>query len=117
MSKIYKTESGSFSEEELSVVVWVNPKHEKSKQTRSLETIISDRSPLPIAFPTSKLNSHPAWMKCPVAYSKQDVDRWLLSKEEKDVATKNKPILVPLPLAQEVLGWENFYVPTSFKEF
>lgn len=117
MPKTYKTESGVFSEEELSVVVWVNPKHEKSKQTRSLETITSDKSPLPTAFPTTKLNKHPAWMKCPIASSDKDVTKWLLSKEDKDMATKTRPVLIPLPLAQEVLGWENFYIPTSYKEF
>jgi hypothetical protein len=116
MSKTYKTDSGIYDEKDLSVVVWVNSRHEDSPQTRSLETMVSDKSPFPIAFPTRKLSGHPAWVKCPIAQSKQDVDKWLLVKNSNEFATKNKPVLVPLPLAIEFLGWDSFYVPSIYKE-
>jgi hypothetical protein len=116
MSKLYKNASGTYKQEDLSVVVWVNPKHESSPQTRSLETITSEHSAFPVAFPTNSLIQHPAWKKCPVAVSASDVDSWLLEKANENYATKKRPVVVPLQLAIEVLGWEEFYIPSTYKE-
>lgn len=117
MSKLYKTASKTYREEELSVVVWVNPKHKDSPQTRSLETITSEHSTLPVAFPTDSLTKHPAWQKCSVAFSESDINFWLLDKLNKNYATKQKPVLISLVLATKILGWESFYIPSEYKEF
>jgi len=55
--KTYKTASGSYNEDELAIVVWRNPDSRKSSQARFLETMTSEDSEFPMAFPIKSLTS------------------------------------------------------------
>jgi len=105
--RIYRTESGSYNESELSVVIWLNPGRVDRPQARLLETLTDRSSPHPMAFPTASLqktltNPHPATL--------EDLqDRIIGSRRE-------EPVIVPLPLAREELGWVDFYVPSAYQD-
>ncbi len=51
-------------------------------------------------------------MYCPVAEDSLDLDTML----EPGQATKDKPLLVPLPLAKSHLGWQDFYIPSEYTD-
>lgn len=106
--KTYKTQSGTYKEEDLAVVIWINPKHLKKANSRFLETMTSDSSPHPMAFPTTTLTTNKMWRNARIAKTKEDVYALIGSTE------RNKPLLVPLPIAREALDWTNFYVPTEY---
>lgn len=113
MARTYKTASGTYSEEELVVAVWVNPKRvNKRSQARPLETLISEKSNMPLAFPLDTLQTIDSWMYCPVAKTSEDIDKWLIIGG----ATREKPLLIPLTLAKTFLGWDTFYVPLEYTE-
>lgn len=113
MDKTYKTFSGTFSETELVVAVWANPKKTKTRpNARLLETLTSDKSALPIAFPLERLQTIDFWMYCIVAKESKEVDAVLSS----GVATREKPLLIPLGLARSYLGWEEFYIPSEYTD-
>jgi len=52
-------------------------------------------------------------MYCQVARSSEEIDEVLFGGK----ATREKPLLVPIAMAKQYLGWENFYIPTEYKEF
>lgn len=104
----YKTASGVYSENDLAVVVWVNPKHKESKQARFLETMTSENSTFPIAFPLRELTTHRSWRTAILAHSQEEV---FASLHE---SRRSKPLLVPLSIATQAFGWENFYIPTEY---
>lgn len=113
MAKTYKTSSGIFSESELVVAVWVNPKKAKTRpNARFLETLTSDKSVFPIAFPLERLQRIDFWMYCIVAKESNELDAALISGS----ATREKPLLIPLGLARSYLGWEEFYIPTEYTD-
>ena len=108
MARTYKTESGTYSEEDLAVVIWSNPKISKRPQSRRLETMTSPRSSYQMAFPISHLTAHHAWKKFKVVKSSEDIDSLI------GATSRQAPILVPLPLAKSYLGWDEFYIPTEY---
>lgn len=114
MARLYKTLSGTYSEEDLVVAVWVNPKRKNGKsQARLLETLTTERSNIPIAFPLETLQKIQSWMFCPVARDPSDLDLWLVLENG---ATKEKPLLVPLLIAKKALGWQDFHIPSEYTE-
>jgi hypothetical protein len=108
VSRQYQTNSGTYTEEELAVVVWVNPKHSSSKQARFLETMTTDDSTLPMAFPVKYLLRNRSWKNAILAHSEAEVFRTLQESR------RTKPLLIPLKVATEAFGWENFYIPTEY---
>ena len=93
MPRVYKNNSGSYSEDELVIAVWFNTKKSTSRpKARRLETFTTEY--------------------CPVAKTSKDLENLL----EPGQATRDKPLLVPLPLAQSYLGWQEFYIPSEYEE-
>ena len=113
MSRTYKNTTGTYSEEELVVAVWFNPKKVKSRpNARRLETLTSEKSHYPIAFPLATLQETESWMYCPVAKQPSDLETFLTPEK----ATREKPLLVPLTLAKSYLGWLEFHIPSEYTE-
>ena len=113
MPRTYKNNSGTYSEEELVVAVWFNSKKATSRpNARRLETFTTESSHHPIAFPLETLQESHSWMYCSVAEDSQDLNTML----EPGQATRDKPLLVPLSLAKSHLGWQDFYIPSEYKE-
>ena len=113
MAKTYKTSSGTFSESELVIAIWINPKRAKARpNARPLETLTSEKSTFPIAFPLEKLQTIASWMYCTVARESSEVDAVLTSGK----ATRQSPLLVPVSLARSYLGWDEFYIPTEYTD-
>lgn len=106
----YHTNSGIYTEEELAIVVWMNPKSKNSRQSRALETMTSDNSRYPMAFPLKSLTRNRSWKNAQIARTKEEVFA-LIQKTE-----RTKPLLVPLTVAKQALGWENFYIPSEYTE-
>lgn len=106
----YRTQSGTYSEDELAVVVWINPKSKTSRQSRALETMTSDNSRFPMAFPLRSLTKNRSWNNAKIAKSTKDVFDLIPTTE------RTRPLLIPLSVAKAALGWENFYVPTEYTE-
>lgn len=106
--RTYQTQSGTYTEEELGVVIWMNPKNKKSKQSRFLETMTSDSSTLPMAFPLKSLIKNKNWQQAKTVKHRDEVYE-LISDTE-----RSRPLIVPLPIATQALGWENFYVPSEY---
>ena len=108
MSREYRNQSGVYRESDLAVVVWVNPKHKTSKQARFLETMTTDDSTLPMAFPLKDLITDRSWKNAVTARSMMEVFETLHESR------RNRPLLVPLSIATEAFGWEDFYIPTEY---
>lgn len=104
----YKTQSGVYNESDLAVVVWVNPRQKNSKQARFLETMTSEDSSLPMAFPLHALVSHRSWKGAVIARSMNQVHQELQSTR------RTKPMIIPLTIAGEALGWRDFYIPSEY---
>lgn len=104
----YKTQSGVYSESDLGVVVWVNPRQKTAKQARFLETMTSEDSTLPMAFPLHALVTHRSWKNATLVKSSGEIYKALFSTE------RSRPLLVPLPIAKEAFDWSDFYIPTEY---
>jgi hypothetical protein len=114
MIRTYSTSSGVYKESELAVAVWINPKYVESPQSRYLQTMTSDKSRDPIAFPIDELKKHPAWRDCPVAVTFDDLETWIFSDSEHKKASRHCPLLIPLNVATQYMGWAKFYVPSEY---
>ena len=114
MIRTYSTASGTYKESELAVAVWINAKYEENPQSRYLETMTSSKSKDPMAFPIKDLKKHPAWENCPVATDPDDLETWLFDKYSPKKATKQRPLLIPLDIATQYMGWDRFYVPSEY---
>jgi len=108
--KSYKTLSGTYTEEELAVVVWLNPRKQGTSQAKPLETLSSENSSLPMCFPLKSLKSNRTWSSSFMASSDSDV--FLLLPK----SARTRPVIVPLPIARSALGWDEFYIPTEYTE-
>lgn len=106
--RAYKTASGTYSEADLAVIVWRNPRQSLSNQVRYLETMTSDASPLPMVFPIEALKADRAWKEAKTA--KDFID--LMNKIPH--TSRSAPLIVPLPLAKSFFGWEDFFVPSEY---
>lgn len=106
--KNYKTASGTYSESELAVVVWRNPKNKKSSQARFLETMTAEDSPHPMAFPIAMLLVKKEWSRSVRVSSVDDVVTHIQD------SSRVRPLVVPLPVAESAFGWSTFYIPTEY---
>jgi hypothetical protein len=106
--RTFRTQSGTYTEEELGIVVWMNPKNKESHQSRFLETMTAENSTLPMAFPLKALAKDRNWQNASLVRSKDEVFELIRSSE------RSKPLIVPLPIAKAALGWEDFYIPTEY---
>lgn len=106
----YRTSTGTYTESELAVVVWLNPRKQGSRQAKSLETMTSENSSLPMAFPTKSLLGNRSWSNSVLASAPDDVYSFLPRSSRKH------PIIVPLSVARSALGWEDFYIPAEYTE-
>ena len=104
--RTFRTESGDYNEDDLSVVVWMNPEHAKKPQSRLLETLTSAYSLNPMAFPTRVLLL--TLQSATLATSD------LLAAQLLD-ATEDNPLVIPLTLAKSHLGWDEFYIPSAYE--
>jgi len=104
----YKTVTGTYSEEELAVVVWRNPKTRTSRQSRFLETMTSENSRYPMAFPIDALTRNKNWSQATLV--SQDETLFDMIRD----TDRNTPLIVPLRIAESALGWSDFYVPTEY---
>lgn len=107
--RTYRTESGTYSELDLGLLVWLNPDFETKKQSRLLMTMTDYSSVHPMAFPINLITSNQIFSKCPIADS-ENLSNLLME------ATADRPVIVPLSLARSKLGWEEFFVPTKYIE-
>ena len=108
--KTYKTSTGTYTEAELAVVVWRNPKNKKSSQARFLETMTAENSPHPMAFPIKSLAAKKEWKSATTVSSLQDVLDNIVS------SSRTRPLIIPLPVAESAFGWSTFYIPTEYTE-
>lgn len=108
--KTYRTSSGTYTEGELVVVVWRNAKQDISSQSRFLETMTSDNSPYPMAFPFAKLVRRKEWSTAIRVSSFEEVFDNITS------TSRSTPMIVPLDVAEEAFGWSTFYVPTEYTD-
>jgi hypothetical protein len=108
--KQYKTNSGTYSEDELAIVVWRNPNQRKAKQARFFETMTSESSSHPMAFPIESLRNRKEWANAVYISSR---DEFLDSLSG---SSRSKPLVIPIPVAKNYLGWETFYIPTEYTE-
>jgi hypothetical protein len=106
--RTYKTQSGTYTEDELGIVVWMNPKNKQSNQSRLLETMTAENSSLPMAFPLKALTKDYNWQNASLIRSKDEVFGLIFATD------RSKPLIIPLPIAKSALGWEDFYIPTEY---
>ena len=106
--RTYTTQSGTFTEAELAVVIWMNPKTKASRQSRFLETMTSENSRFPMAFPVKALTSNKSWYQATLVRDKDTLYTRIAETE------RSRPLIVPLPVAKEALGWEDFYIPSEY---
>lgn len=107
--RTYRTESGTYSESDLGLLVWLNPDFETKKQSRLLMTMTDYSSVHPMAFPINLIRINQIFSKCPLADAENLSNLLFTSSAE-------CPVIVPLSLARSKLGWEEFFVPTKYVE-
>lgn len=107
--RTYRTESGTYSESELGILVWINPDFEKGKNSRLLMTMTDYSNTSPMAFPLATLRKTPVFEGLTVA-TDENLSQTVTS------ATLDAPAIVPLPVARRQLGWEDFFVATKYLE-
>lgn len=106
----YRTNNGTYSEDQLAVVVWRNPNQRKAKQARFLETMTAENSSHPMAFPIELLRVRKEWSAATYVASRDEF------MDSISGSSRTKPLVVPIPVAKGALGWETFYVPTEYTE-
>jgi hypothetical protein len=92
------------------VVVWANPDFKKKGQKRLLETIISQYSSDPIAFPISTLENTLHGATFMTEESELILGDVLLSSSEA------APVVIPTQIAEKLLGWTDFYIHDQEKD-
>jgi hypothetical protein len=107
--RTYKTLTGTYNEDDLAVVVWRNPKRNASR-SRALETMTSENSSFPMAFPIKSLTRNRSWKAAKTAHSSAEFLTLI------QATTRSAPVIVPLPVAKLALGWEDFYIPSEYTE-
>lgn len=108
--RTYKTNSGTYTEDQLSIVVWKNPKQKTGRQVRALETMTSEDSPYPMAFPTQSFIRNRSWAAATRVSSVEE------AIEVIPTSSRSKPVIIPLPIAKQTFGWDSFYVPSEYVE-
>lgn len=93
--------------ENMAVVVWLNPDFTPNSQKRLLETIFSQESTDPIAFPVDILKTR---LPEAIFATEEDLHTKIFESSEQN------PIILPVSVATSVLGWVDFHIPTIFLE-
>jgi hypothetical protein len=104
----YKTLTGTYTEEELAIVVWMNPKSKSNRQSRALETMTSETSSFPMAFPIKSLVANRSWRNATFVHTREEVYEMIQNTK------RTHPLVVPLEIAKLAWGWDNFYVPSEY---
>lgn len=86
-------------EEDLAVLVWIEPEALNRPQKRLLETITARNSTLPLALPIRSLR---------LSLSKAVLAEESTLQENILASSQNCPVIVPVPLAKSALGWTEF---------
>lgn len=101
-------------ENDYSVVVWVNPRAAAgSARAAYLASVVGERTGNPLARPTTALRGEPSLRRSPVMRGAEEIGDWLAPPGRTPAATRERPVIVPVPLARSVLGWEEFEVSRS----
>jgi hypothetical protein len=87
-------------------IVWMNPDHPKKPQSRLLMTHFDPITHLPLAFVGSHLQNSSIFSQIPIQSSKNFASALLDS-------TARNPVLIPVPIAVEQLGWQDYSVSTD----
>lgn len=106
----YRTNNGTYLEDQLAIAVWKNPNQRRARQARFFETMTSETSPHPMAFPIELLRKRKEWANAIYIHSR---DEFL---DSLSVSSRSRPLVIPIPVARDSLGWETFYVPTEYTE-
>lgn len=99
------------NENDLVVVAWANPAFLSGRSQRVFETISKAGSRNPVAWRLSYLETKWSGL-LPAAYkvfSEDDLRSWM-SEPLLGTCSRQSPLLVPLPIARSVLGWQEFDV-------
>jgi len=107
--RTYRTESGTYNESELAVLVWLNPEHATKPQSRLLLTMTDTHNPNPMAFPINHLRKTSAFSQCSLSTEDSVAD-------DVSTSTPEAPAIIPLPVAKNHLGWVDFFIPTKYTE-
>jgi hypothetical protein len=115
MSRRYRTGTATYSEEELAIVLWRNPRAgSRPGRVRPYETFTAPDSPHPMAFPIATFTENPlaraVWDGATIARSEDAVF------EAIPQSTSLRPLLVPVPIARKAFGWDRFHVPDEYSE-
>lgn len=103
--KKYKTNTGVYADSELAIIVWRN----QNRRSRFLETMTSENSTFPMAFPIELLLQNKSWSRATLI--RQDDDLFLKIPD----TNREYPLIVPLNIAESALGWEDFYIATEYE--
>lgn len=93
------SEMSDLPEYEWGVTVWLNPHHINRPQSRLLQTIVDSSSGDPMAFPIKTLQLA---LENPILPTSADIESRLLA------STKDSPLIIPVSMAREWLGWDDF---------
>lgn len=96
------------SEADLVVVLWAN---HSSPHGRPFETMTRSEDRIPLAWSLDFLQKkYSSLLKdAYLVLSRADFDSWT-SQPLLSTVTREKPLLVPVPIAREALGWQFFDV-------
>lgn len=110
MNTIFRNKTGTYAPTDLAIVVWSNPKTKTGRQVRALETMTTEDSTLPIAFPIALLRRKREWKSAKFVSSDSEVYESLPS------SSRTQPLIIPMTVAANALGWKDFYIPTEYTE-
>ena len=102
-------------EHDIGIVVWVNPRAAAGSPTAAyLSAVVGVRTGRPLARPIYVLCAEPTLRRRPVLMSAEDVSTWLAPPfGGAPLATRERPVIVPVPIARLVLGIEAFEIALS----
>lgn len=103
-------ESDVYSDDDLAVVVWLNHRRGGRGQARALETLTSEKSSRPMAFPTRSLMENRAFSSSHIALSYDEVFYFIPK------SSRTNPLIIPVSTAREALGWGSFEVLSTYEE-
>jgi len=84
------------------VTVWINKPNAKHPRARTMSTVTSAASQVPLARPLDVLLADPAYADCLLAGSSEEAIDILNS------APVEQTIVLPLEVAKSVLGWAHY---------
>ena len=101
-----------FTREDLYCVLWHNSDRAIHSNARPYQTFSVDSStPLPYVFPIEQVEAVKGKKNCKIVNTPREFYDLL------EESTKNAPLLMPLLLAEEFLGWTDFEFCHFFGQF